>query len=84
MTNRPSPRHRHKYPKYKMCLSLMTITCIKQHLGNILSSIHEKLSNTESELEKRYGNQESIVFFNINSFSDFQELLLIHTINRKI
>ena len=41
--NRPSLRHGHKYPKYKMCLSLMTVICIKQHLSNILSSIHEKV-----------------------------------------
>ena len=41
--NRPSPRHEHKYTKYKMCLSLMTVICIKQHLNNIWSSIYEKL-----------------------------------------
>ena len=34
--NIPSPRHGHKYPKYKMCLSLITVTFIKQHLSNIL------------------------------------------------
>ena len=39
---RPRPRHGHKYTKYKMCLSLMMVTCIKQHLSNILSSVHEK------------------------------------------
>ena len=39
--NRPSPRHGHKYTKYKMCLSLMMVIYIKQHLSNILSSIHE-------------------------------------------
>ena len=25
--NRPRPRHRQKYAKYKMCLSLMMVTC---------------------------------------------------------
>ena len=30
----------------------MMVTCIKQHLSNIWSSIHEKLSNTESQLKK--------------------------------
>ena len=35
-----------------MCLSIMMSVCIKQHLSNILSSIHEKLSSTEAELKK--------------------------------
>ena len=33
--NRTRPRHGHKYTKYKMCLSIMLVICIKQHLGNI-------------------------------------------------
>ena len=41
--NRPRPRDGHKYTKYKMCLSIMMVICIKQHLSNNLSSIHEKL-----------------------------------------
>ena len=41
--NRPRPRHGHKYTKYKMCLSIMMAVCIKQHLRNISSSIHEKV-----------------------------------------
>ena len=40
--DRPRPRHGHKYSKYKMCLSIMMVTCIKQHLSNIWSSILEK------------------------------------------
>ena len=41
--NRPRPRHGHRYTKYKTCLCIMIITCIKQHLSNIWSSIHEKI-----------------------------------------
>ena len=33
--NRPKPKHGHKYTKYKMCLSIMMVICIKQHLSNI-------------------------------------------------
>ena len=33
--NRPRPRNRHKDTKYKMCLSIMMVICIKQHLRNI-------------------------------------------------
>ena len=33
--NRSRPRHGHKYTKYKMCLSIMMVICIKQHLSNI-------------------------------------------------
>ena len=51
MKNRRRSRHEHKYNKYKICLSLMMVICIKQHLSNMLSSIHEKLSNTEDELK---------------------------------
>ena len=28
-------RHGPKYTKYKMCLSIMIVICIKQHLSNI-------------------------------------------------
>ena len=44
--NKPSPRHRHKYTKYKICLSITMVTCIKQHLSNIWSSTMKKWSNT--------------------------------------
>ena len=33
--NKPRPRHGHKYSKYKTCLSMITIICIKQHLSNM-------------------------------------------------
>ena len=33
--NRPRPRPGHKYTKYKMCLTIMMVMCIKQHLSNI-------------------------------------------------
>ena len=32
---RPRPRHGHKYSKYNMCLSIMMVIRIKQHLSNI-------------------------------------------------
>ena len=31
-TNRPNPRHGHEYANYKMCLSIVMVICIKQHL----------------------------------------------------
>ena len=33
--NRPRPRHAHKCTKYKMYLTIMMVTCNKQHLSNI-------------------------------------------------
>ena len=33
--NRPSPKNGHKHTKYKMCLNIMMVICIKQHLSNI-------------------------------------------------
>ena len=41
--NRPRLRHGHKYTKHKMYLSIMMAICIKQHLNNIWSSIHEEV-----------------------------------------
>ena len=46
--DRHRPRHGHKYTKYKMCLSIMVVICIKQHLSNISSSIHEKVKQHSS------------------------------------
>ena len=51
--NRPSPRHGHKYTKYKMCLSIMMVICIKQHLSNIWSSIHKKVKQHRAWVEKK-------------------------------
>ena len=33
--DRPRSRHGQKYSKYKTCLSMTMIICIKQHLSNI-------------------------------------------------
>ena len=32
---RPRPRHGKKYTKYKMCLNVLMVTCIKQDLSNV-------------------------------------------------
>ena len=50
--NRPRPRHGHKYTKYKMCLGRMMTACIKQHLSNIWSSVHEKVKQHWGWFEK--------------------------------
>ena len=41
--NRPKSTGRYKHNKYKKCFSVMMLICIKQHLSNIWSSIHEKV-----------------------------------------
>ena len=58
--NRPRPRHGHRYIKYKMSLRIMIVICIKQHLSNTWSSVHEKLSNTEAELKKSVAYKKSV------------------------
>ena len=45
--------HEHKYCKYKKCLSIMMLTCTKQHLSNIWSSIHEKVKQPWGWVEKK-------------------------------
>ena len=51
--NRPRSRHGHKYSEYEKCLSMMMPLCIKQHLGNIWSSIHEKVQQHWGWVEKK-------------------------------
>ena len=50
--NRLSTRHGHKYTKYKMCLSIVMVVCINQHLSNIWSSIYEKVKQHWGWIEK--------------------------------
>ena len=38
--NTPRPRHGHKYTKCKMCLGIMMVTCIEQHLINFFLYIY--------------------------------------------
>ena len=57
--NRPRSRDRHKCIKSKKFLSMITLICIKQHLSNIWSSIHEKSNNTETELKKSVAYKKS-------------------------
>ena len=51
--NRHRSRHGHKYSKYKTCLSMIMIICIKQYLINIWSSIHEKVKQHLGWVEKK-------------------------------
>ena len=39
--NTPRPRHEHKYTKYKMCLNMIMIICIKQHHGNAKATLED-------------------------------------------
>ena len=50
--NRPRPRYRHKYTKYKICLSIMMVLYVKQHLSNIWGSIHEIVKRHWAWVEK--------------------------------
>ena len=59
---RPRPRHGPKYTIYKMCLGLMMAICIKQHLSNISSSIHEKRKQHWSRVEKTVAYEKNVYF----------------------
>ena len=41
------------YAKYKMCLSIMMVICIKQHLRNIWSSNDEKVKQHWGWVKKK-------------------------------
>ena len=74
--DRPRPRHGHKYSKYKMCLSIMMVTCIKQHLSNIWSSILEKGKQNWGWVEEK-----RCLFFAITSINwiNVYCIKLLHT-----
>ena len=52
--NRPRSVHEHKYSKYKNCLSIIMLLCIKQHLNNIWNLVHEKVRQHEAHLFNQY------------------------------
>ena len=51
--NRPTSRNGHKDSKYKTCLTIMMLICIKQHLNNIWSSIHKQVKQHWGWVEKK-------------------------------
>ena len=53
--NRPRPRHEHNYTKYKMCHVFLYNGgyMFKQHLSNILVSIHKKVKQHWGWIEKK-------------------------------
>ena len=50
--NRPRQRQGHKCTKYKKCLGIIMVICIKQHLSNIWRSIQETVSKHWGWFEK--------------------------------
>ena len=60
--NRLMPRHGYKYTKYKTCLSIMMVICIKEHLSNIWSSIHDKFKQHWGWVEKSVAYKKSVQF----------------------
>ena len=48
------PRHRYKYTKCKIGLSMMVLIYIKQHFSNMGSSIHEKVKQHCGRVEKKH------------------------------
>ena len=56
--NRPRPIHGHKYSKYRKCLSMIMLICIKQHLSNI--HFMKKLSSTLAGLKTSLAYKKSV------------------------
>ena len=53
VVNRPRSWHGHKYSKYKKCLSMIMVICIKHYQSNIWSSIHKKVKEHWGWVEKK-------------------------------
>ena len=51
-TTRPRHRHGQKCSKYKSCLSMTMLICVKQQLSNIWSSVYEKIQQHWGWIEK--------------------------------
>ena len=51
--NRPRPRNRHAYTKYKMYFNMMMVICIKEYLSKIWNAIHEKVKQQWDRVEKQ-------------------------------
>ena len=62
--NRPRSRHGQKYNKHKECL-----TCVKQHLSNIWSSVHEKVKKRWGWAEKSVAYKKTCTTKAFNDFS---------------
>ena len=62
-TNRPRSRHGHKYSKYKKSLTIMMLTCIKQHLRNMKPFL---------KMEKEHAY---VVFIYLKFFMKFLQIL---------
>ena len=75
--NGPRLWHRHKYTKYKMCLSVMNAIYIRQHLSNIWSSIYQKVKQQWGWVEERVAYKKSVQHFSRSvldlSFSDVKK-----------
>ena len=55
------PIHGRKYTKYKICLSIMMVICIKQHLSNFEAQFMTKLNNTEAELKNSVAYKKAFI-----------------------
>ena len=61
--NRPRPRYRHRYTKYKLFHSRMLFICIRKHLNNIWSSFHEKIKQLWDWTERSVGYKKIVYFY---------------------
>ena len=58
------PRCRHGYEKYNKCLSMMVLVCIKQHLSDIWSLVHEKVKQHWVWVKKSVAYKKSVYLTN--------------------
>ena len=50
--NRSRSRHEHKYSKYKKCLSMMMLICVKQHLSNAEAELKKSVAYIKKRVMK--------------------------------
>ena len=60
--NSSRSRHWHKYRKHEKCLSMIKLTCIKQHLSIIWSSIYEKVKQFKLSWKKALLIKKSVYY----------------------
>ena len=74
--NRPRPKYGYNYTKYKMCLIIMMVIGIKQHLSKIWSSVHEKGKQHWGWVEKKccLYKKKHVILFQFHYFADLLEV----------
>ena len=61
--NRSRPRHGHKYTKYKMCVSIVRVICIKQHHISKTFISNDRLKLVKNQAKAKQHSEAKLLLF---------------------